>query len=215
MENKKILIHASPIEIKKLVYKNQSECKFALAGLKPCGLWFSPGKEWLDWCRKILPDHCESNKYFYVVVPKYTTLENPDKNKVLKIQNENDFDNFNFKYGDSFYDEKGSGGVFIKIKWINVEKDFGGIEIIPFLKNRSYLFGNPGVNIDELKEKYNKNNLPLGDSFMGTMWYISFDIASGCIWNPDAIKKFYRIKKKIFKYVNGENTKKLFLVRIK
>jgi hypothetical protein len=124
MEKNKILIHASPIKIEKLIYRSQHDCKHAMAGYKPCGLWYSPHKNWINWCKKIMPDRCKMYKFFYVVVPRYTTLENPDKNKVLKIQNENDFDEFNFKYGYMHKD------TMMNIKWTDVEKDFGGIEII-------------------------------------------------------------------------------------
>lgn len=209
-----ILIHASPFKIKKLKYVSQYDCKSSMAGIKPCGLWFSPGKDWLRWCKEELPEHCKTYKFFYVVVPKYTTLEKPNQNKVLKIQNEKEFDEFNFKYGYMTTDKNYSEISSIYIKWNDVEKNFGGIEIIPFIKNRNSLLLNSDANGKELREKYEKNGFVFGSSNSSGFWYSFFDVASGCIWNPQAIKKFYQIKKE-FKVHDGKNKKELVLVKMK
>ena len=51
------------------------------------------------------------------------------------------------------------------IVWENIAKDYSGIEICPYL-----------------------------DNFRDTqLWYYPWDIASGCIWNNDAIKNVKRI----------------------
>ncbi|XWV26661.1 hypothetical protein QJ857_gp0399 [Tupanvirus soda lake] len=107
-------------------------------GFKPRGLWYAPGKAWLDWWR-VNFDHDDDDickyKYFYVIVPIYTTLDKPNVNCVLKIENVVQFDNFNFKYG--FCKIKDNDDCMIKIQWDEVARDFGGIEIIPWLEIRS------------------------------------------------------------------------------
>ena len=57
---KKILIHSSFNKISKLRYVHQKPT------MKPFGIWYSPGREWLNFCNKnLLDDRCKY-KYFYV-----------------------------------------------------------------------------------------------------------------------------------------------------
>ena len=60
------------------------------------------------------------------------------------------------------------------INWVKVSKDYGGIETCPFLWKRK-----------------------------GYLWYGSWDVASGCIWNTKAIIKNSELiyEKKKGKYI--------------
>ena len=101
------------------------------------------------------------------------------------------------------------------IDWSSVAKDFGGIEIIPFLESRYsnfFTLGKTKPEIDtEILKKYEKNGFDLSKG--GVIWYDIFDIPSGCIWNPKSIKKFYQIKKK-YTYINGKKEKRYSLEKI-
>lgn len=175
-----ILIHASSEKIPKLVYIDQYN-----KGLKPVGLWYAPGRTWINWCmNENMPGTCDSVKYYYVVVLRYSRLENRDKHRVLRIKNVDEFDEFNFKYG--YVDRKSP---FISIRWKEVANDFGGIEIIPYLSNRTT------IN-DDVRKKYGKKNNMILFPSTRFFWYAVFDVASGCVWNPHAVKKFYQIRKK-------------------
>ncbi|XWV25398.1 putative phage structural protein [Tupanvirus deep ocean] len=211
MSTKKILIHASFKPIKqKLTYCVQRNRKQPRYGLKPRGLWYAPGRAWLDWCIKE-DYYAHKYKYFYVVVPMYTTLDKPNVNRILKINNEDEFDLFNFKYG--FSTKKNNIDDFIMVRWDDVAKDFGGIEIIPLIETRLYLQFSKIINPDAdiLIKKYRKYGFNVNEITM--FWLDALDVPSGCIWNPKAIKKFYQIKKKL-KCVNGVNNKELTLQRI-
>ena len=83
---------------------------------------------------------------------------------MLRIQNENEFDQFNFKYGYMVETENFTEITWMHIKWIDVEENFGGIEIIPFLENRSMFPSN------ELKEKYKKHGFVFGNSNLSVFW---------------------------------------------
>lgn len=198
-----ILIHVSYKPINKLLdYTNKQDLTF-----KPRGLWYSPGKTWINWSRENLSDRSNEGLYYYVVVPYYTTIDEPDTDKVLKITNEEDFDEFTFKYGKIV--SQNSYQTLI-IDWKVVADNYGGIEIIPYLDSRR------GIGYGTLNEiiinKYKKNGFNLTKNSFNlikdaiVVWYDLFDIASGCIWNPKSIKKFYQIIKR-YKIINGIRTK--------
>ena len=82
-----------------------------------------------------------------------TNIHNKDKNKLLVIKTMKDFDIFNKRY-------RIEENTYSLINWKIVAKDYGGIEICPFISKR-------------------KNYI----------WYSSWDVASGCIWNIKSIIK--------------------------
>ena len=142
--------------------------------------------------------------YFYVVVPYYTDLTNPDSSRVLRIRNNNEFDEFVFTYA-GVYNLMG-GHRAVMVNWSIVEKDFGGIEIIPLLEDRERIqwqlpnkYTEKGIKIlrknkENIYDKYKENGIDLNG--VNLFFYQTWDVASGCIWNPKAIKKFYIISKK-------------------
>ena len=131
---------------------------------KPRGFWYSCYNGWYDW---ILENNMLNFLYKYIHkinIKKnvITDIRTKDKNKLLVINNLKDFDLFNKEYGyhasygKTFW--KNAGGDNILIRWNDVSKDFGGIEICPYLQKRRYY-----------------------------LWYNGFDVASGCIWNISPI----------------------------
>jgi hypothetical protein len=114
--------------------------------IKPRGMWYGIGTDWIDWVRGNMP-HWETDNIFKIDV---------NMNKIKVLKNEKDVIEFQAKYG---VDKFGFGDY--KIDWSKVAQDYSGIEVNP------YDYG--------IRMKY--------------MWYGTFDIASGCIWNSRGLKK--------------------------
>ena len=145
--------------------------------LKPNGLWYSLYSSWfnhiifqdMDYKIKDYIHKIELNKNIF------TNLQNPDSNKILLIKNLNDVAIFTRKYKT----EKGkrkkmnmdpNSKIYFNysvIDWEKVAKDYGGIEIYPYIKYSSLFF--------------NKKHLEI------CIWYHAVDISSGCIWNTKSI----------------------------
>ena len=140
---------------------------------KPNGFWYSCYNNWYKWVSKEMPE------WLYTYIHKInihknvlTDIRNKDKNKLLVIHNIKDFDIFTKKYGmldeqmikyhnthkmSKYISKKNWAYV---IDWIQVSKDYGGIEICPFFTERS-----------------------------NYIWYEWWSVASGCIWNTEKIIK--------------------------
>jgi len=172
-----VLIHTSSKKITKLKNITQTS-KF-----KPTGLWYAPNKIWLDFAKEHLSDSFKKRtKYIYIVKPIYTTFTEKDSEKVLQIKDLETFDNFTIKYGKQ---NKTGYSNRILIDWQKVEKDYGGIEVIPFLKTRA------DFNYPNGRKLF--NNFKLNKESSVFTWLNSWDIPSGCIWNANAVKEFYEV----------------------
>ena len=166
------MIHGSNRKISK---NNINQIK-QITTIKPIGLWYAKDDVWLKFSKKVLE---KNYKYLYKVELYYTTFNKPDKNKVLRINTVKDFDKFTFKYGVI---SEGSIIDFVFIKWDKVSTNYGGIEVTANVKDRRYL------ESPEVIKKYKKHNLEIKKENHPTSWYYGFDIPSGCVWNPKAIK---------------------------
>lgn len=142
---------------------------------KPDGLWYSCYNEWYDF----LIDS-KINYYLHKYIHKIninkniiTNIRNKNKDKLLVIKNMKDLNLFNKIYGLKFKMKiNGNNKITDIINWIKVSQDYGGIEICPFLsKGRKYL------------------------------WYSTWDIGSGCLWNTKAIIKNTEL---IYEMKNGK-----------
>ena len=144
----------------------------SIIGLKPSGIWYSCGSSWYDWIKKERMEESFLHKYIHQIYIKSnstTDINNKHKNKLLVIKNIKDFDIFNERYKIVYYEpDKKTKLISYYIDWQKVSKHYGGIEIRPYFKSRK-LF----------------------------IWYNTWDVASGCIWNINIIKKFNLIYKKI------------------
>lgn len=92
---------------------------------KPNGLWYAPGTEWIDFCRREHKDG-ETDYVFELKI---------NESKILSLKTENDVRNFNERFGVEKYDMP-------FIDWKKVSEEYSGIEIIPYQwglrRNRDY-----------------------------------------------------------------------------
>ena len=143
---------------------------------KPRGFWYSCYNDWYNWTQET-----ELYKYQYKYIHKIninnrvlTNIrnknQNKNQNKILVINNVKDFDIFNKRYAHLYKDENNN----YLVNWDKVAKDYGGIEICPYLSERRHY-----------------------------LWYDTFDVGSGCIWNIKAIIKNSELiyEKKNGKYI--------------
>ena len=133
------------------------------SGFKPNGIWYSYYSSWYKW---IVQEELYNRLYKYIHHIKInnnslTTINKKDYNKIVVINTIKDFDIFYKKY-------KIKIDKYNCINWILVSKDYGGIEITPYLLERR--------KID---------------------WYNTFDVASGCIWNNKIIKEIKLVYEKV------------------
>ena len=137
-EHMRIHMSKTPFELEKRVFTQR-------ATMKPNGFWYGFGNEWIDWVRSEMPDW--EGKYIYEVDIGNTN--------VLKIDTHFDLMKFHRKYA-----ERKNVAHDDMIDWIQVAKEYDGIEINPY----QY----------EARNQY--------------MWYYGWDVASGCIWNLNNVK---------------------------
>lgn len=166
-----MLIHTSNNKISKdTLFKREQWPAF-----KPKGLWYAPNKEWLNYAEKWID---EIYKYIYLVKVDYTTINKPDRNKVLKITNKDEVIQFTLKYGIIQKSIRSTSGMeYLYIDWRLVERDYGGLDVTElFLKEACVNSYDRYSYILEL-EKYD------------IRWLDTWDIPSGCAWNPKAIKQ--------------------------
>ena len=171
LPKRNIITNQKIIDITNLQYKQYEH------SLKPNGLWYSLYSAWfnhiinqdMDYKIKDYIHKIELNENIF------TSLQNPDSNKILQIKNLDDVELFTKKYKIA----KGNGKrmnidpnskIYMNysvINWEKVAKDYGGIEFYPYIKDSSRFF--------------NKKHLEI------YIWYSSIDISSGCIWNTKSI----------------------------
>jgi len=136
---------------------------------KPKGIWYGIADSWIDWC--LGESFGGIHNYIYEVVV--------DESRILTIDNIFDFEKFEDEHHDipewkkqlremegfpefdlSFPRMYGRTRYFDSMNYGKVAESFGGIEITPY--------------------QWEKR--------LESMWYYGWDCASGCIWNPDAVK---------------------------
>lgn len=111
-------------------------------GIKPTGLWYALGLEWIRWTASETPEWL--GKYFYRL----------SVNESLLLQLATVRDTLLFAKRFSIPPERG-----LYINWPEISSQYGGIEINPYQWSLSNRF----------------------------TWYNTWDVSSGCIWNPLAI----------------------------
>lgn len=87
---------------------------------KPRGLWYAPGREWIDWMRYEMPNWLNNVNYVYRIVPSGT---------VLKLQTSQEVRDFHNKF-------KSRDGQ--EINWGAVTEEYDGVEIIPYQPDLRY-----------------------------------------------------------------------------
>jgi len=151
------------------------------SGMKPRGMWYAPGN---DWTRFVAREYSSAaGGYVYKLTPS---------DSVLKISDHESFKAFeesfgaiesmeNYRYGEDEDTLESLQKLYgtLAPDWSKVAQKYAGIEISPYIR----------------EERFSR-------------WYNSWDVASGCIWNPVGISsltlvgyfmngKFQPVKKKI------------------
>lgn len=146
--------------------------------MKPRGLWYAKDHEWQKWwtenVREIKFD------FFYRIVVIYTTIDNHDKNKILLIKSQKDYLKLAEQFGYvTYYSDMN----WIQLDWKKLSNYFGGIEIRNVKKLEHETVNNKLKKIFDIDMKHK------------LMTYVfTFDIDSGCIWNPKCISVFELIR---------------------
>lgn len=92
---------------------------------------------------------------------------------------------------DKKYRQKGKYGIE-RINWLAIAKKYHGVEIAPHFWKRRYDFN--------------------------FMWYSGWDVASGCIWNKDAIiriEKIGKLRKQPYRLTNNDCDKIYKMIQAK
>jgi hypothetical protein len=139
-------------------------------GMKPRGIWFGIGSSWKDWAAtEFFGDIPTDVKNIYAAkfsLEKETAIVLKKNAKILRIKNAKQLDNFTKKYpGEDEYLKPVKNveyGLGRMINWKRVTKDYDGIIIAPYIASRRLSVQTP--------------------------WYYGWDVASGCVWNIDAIR---------------------------
>lgn len=129
-------------------------------GHKPTGFWYDIGGEWADWLKYEQPDWAQTSyRIAHAVVV--------DEARILRIRTHKQLLDFaaeyRVKHGDVTSERAATMGPIDRyIDWRRVERNgYAGVEIAPYIGSARF---------DDL-----------------VPWYYGWDIASGCIWDFDAI----------------------------
>jgi len=103
--------------------------------IKPNGLWYGYGSEWVDFAmdpaNKGLSGMVTGADYFYELDVHYTTLENPNKDKVLLLRNYEDAG----KLSELIDGELNRVGGMMMANWYAISALFGGLEVADGLES--------------------------------------------------------------------------------
>lgn len=124
-------------------FRNVEQPKNAF--VKPNGLWYACGDDWIDWLQMEMPGRLERENFLYELELDY--------DHILKLETPEQIS----KFSNMFC---GKGRISDMIDWEKVAKLYSGIEICPYQYERR----------------------------MDTMWYYSWNVASGCVWDKKAFK---------------------------
>lgn len=136
---------------------------------KPYGLWYSIDDEWLDFCKSEMPYKLQEYTFTLKLNLKSILVIN-SKPKLVKFWNKYKCDHPHF-VGVKLIPEE----YRIKtVDWGKVANDYKGIEFTNFSR---FKYG---------------MNLPM--EIMRTIWFMTWDVSSGCIWDSSAIISYSRKK---------------------
>lgn len=104
---------------------------------KPNGLWYGCDDGWIQYVNdpsNRMKDFKKHRTHVYTLEINYTTLENPSRNAVCKIDSDEELDKFMNEYAPS-------GGRFSSPDWLEFSKHFGGIEFCPLSSGPMWIRG--------------------------------------------------------------------------
>lgn len=148
-----------------------------VSGIKPRGFWYSCYNDWYNFTQREDQFHSKYIHQININSRVLTNIQNKNKDKLLVIHNLKDFDIFNSRYAYELRYSNDSENDLLNylVDWNKVSQDYGGIQICPYLKKRKKI-----------------------------LWYYSFDVASGCVWN---IKSIIKNSDLIYEKKNGKYVK--------
>jgi len=103
---------------------------------KPNGLWYGCDDSWIQYVNEPsneMKSFKRGRSHLYSLEMNYTSIEEPNKTAVCKIDNDEDFDRFTELYV--------SEGRFSSPDWRKFAEDFGGIEFCPLPTGPMWLRG--------------------------------------------------------------------------
>jgi hypothetical protein len=150
--------------------------------IKPRGLWFSLGDEWIKFLQTNLKGRTEEYNYLYEL--------KVDMNEMFVINNMDDLHHFTkcFKSpGDTYTRKDSDTKELIHISnYIDWQK-------FARITGKNGIIINP--NFKKVYHTYNEYQ-PYRLFFKNVEWYLTWDIASGAIWNATSIQDIKLIYKK-------------------
>ena len=157
-------LHMCSNIIKKLTKK-----KYGImpSGMKPRGLWYGFDGSWSNWCAG---NTFKCGKHFYEV--------GLDTSRILRIENLNQFEEFEKEYTcDSIFDR-----IFKEM----------GIKVPSISPLMVRAFGPSAIDWPRLKKEYAglEINPWMHSKHLESVWYYGWDCASGVIWDISAINQF-------------------------
>src|ERR1035437_8747746 len=125
---------------------------------KPHGLWYQINNSWINWCKSNWSNRaCENNIKIQL-----------DLKSILIINTAKKLKDFNNKYKVTLFAIPEHNLEFNIIDWNKVKKDYKGIEIRNYHKNKNMGFTFFSISFE---------------------WFLGWDVDSGCIWDLSAVKK--------------------------
>ena len=160
-EQQRIVYASKPLKKFKPVSIFEQPAGYTTA--KPNGLWYSCGNEWEAWMRR----HQTLEQVNLLARTKFKYEVKLATDEMLLIRTPEEFDAFEHKYG-----KNGA------INWWDVIRDYAGIEICPYRSDRT-------VSMEASHDRA----MMVGRKVIAAHWYDLWDVASGAVWRPGAVKK--------------------------
>lgn len=147
---------------------------------KPPGLWFAIGDEWLQHMKKT---NFWINKYNYLYEVEL------NKDEIIILDNMKALQTFSETYGvEETINGKHEGVPYT----FTITSNIDWYKFIKKTKSKGLIIT---PNFKKVYNKYSKFN-HIFDVFQGLEWYITWDVASGVVWDTSTIKKLGLVYKK-------------------
>jgi hypothetical protein len=112
-------------EDEKIIFRDKSNDQ--RSNIKPSGLWYAAGTEWIDWVRDEMP-HWEQPHFFKLEINPSKVLIIDTSKKLQEFENiyKKESEKNPWDTTDTFWESSAM------IKWSLVSQEYSGIEIIPY-----------------------------------------------------------------------------------
>lgn len=146
-------------------------------GPKPKGLWWAVGDAWIDWCR---------GEGFRIETLRNTFSLDIDDSKILVIGRDMSLDEFD---KDFAFDDPAVRAMNTHVE-NEMKKAMG-----PDYQHRPMRYM---IDWPKVAARWSGIEIPVysWDHRFDLMWYYGWDVASGCVWNQDAVRGSRKISRK-------------------